>query len=146
KLRGRDPLVTADDPDEDVGDLALSLDQYYQGLSPGTAAIPADLDGVLETIFEDLIPQAKSQSAPRRPAAALIRRWERGLMVTVSRGTGHFPERPRILLRHLAERAEKRNQEYPADRELEATTALATFVPALAMNHVQGGSYLPPRT
>jgi hypothetical protein len=64
-------------------------------------------------------------------------------MVTVYRWTGHFPERTRILLRHLAERAGKRGQEYPADRELEAATALATFVTALAMNHVQGGSYLP---
>ena len=144
-LRDRDPLVTAEDPDEDVGDLALSLDQYYQGLSPGTATLPADLDGVLETIFEDLIPEAKSSPAARRPAAALIRRLERELMVTVYRWTGHFPERTRILLRHLAERAGKRNQEYPADRELEAATALATFVTALAMNHVQGGSYLPPR-
>ena len=80
---------------------------------------------------------------PRKPAAALIRRLERDLMADVYRWTGHFPERTRLLLRHLANRAEALRQGYPEDQEMPATVALTTLVTALAMNYVHRGSYLP---
>ena len=64
-------------------------------------------------------------------------------MANVYRWTGHFPERTRVLLRHLAERADQLNQVYPDDREGPATVALTTLVTALAMNHVHRGTYLP---
>src|SRR5262249_30650499 len=134
-----DPLVVAEDADEDVGDLALSLEQYYRDLAPPEAPSSADLDEALRTIFGDFA-ETDSGTGPaaRRPAAALIRRLERSLMADVYRWTGYFPERTRVLLRHLARRAEQRRHEYPADREAEAGVALTTFVTALAMNRVQG--------
>ena len=46
-----------------------------------------------------------SLDEPLAPAAALIRRLEPELMANVFRWTGHFPERTRVLLRYLAERA-----------------------------------------
>ena len=36
-------------------------------------------------------------------------------MANVYRWTGHFPERTRVLLRHLAERAAQLQQVYPTD-------------------------------
>jgi hypothetical protein len=78
-----------------------------------------------------------------RPAAELIRRLEPELMANVFRWTGHFPERTRMLLRYLADRAVRLGQGYPADREESAIMALTTLVTGLAMNHVQRGSYLP---
>ena len=59
------------------------------------------------------------------------------------RWTGHFPERTRVLLRYLAERAAQLNQGYAATREAAAIVGLTTLVTGLAMNHVQRGSYLP---
>ena len=44
---------------------------------------------------------------------------------------------------HLAERADALEQVYPEDRETPAIIALTTLVTALAMNHVQRGSYMP---
>ena len=38
-------------------------------------------------------------------------------MANVFRWTGHFPERTRLLLRYLAERAAQLQQGYAADRE-----------------------------
>jgi hypothetical protein len=143
RLRDIDPLVTASDLDEDVGQIAISADEFYRAQSL-PAEFPLGLDGALRAIFEDLgAPEDLTSIAPRKPASALIRKNERVLMANVYRWTGHFPERTRALLRHLAERAEGLNQVYPEDREMPAIAAITTLVTALAMNHVHRGSYLP---
>ena len=80
---------------------------------------------------------------PLAPAGALIRRLEPDLLTNVFRWTGHFPERTRVLVRYLAERAEQLRQGYVPGREAAATVAVTTLVTGLAMNHVQRGSYLP---
>jgi hypothetical protein len=143
RLRETDPLVTRDTVDEEVSEITYSLDQFYRDTSISEAELPVGLDGALKAIFEDLGVPEDSSTAPRLPAAGLIRRLERTLMANVYKWTGHFPERTRALVRHLAERAEKLNQVYPADREGPATVALTTLVTGLAMNHVHSGSYLP---
>jgi hypothetical protein len=48
-----------------------------------------------------------------------------------------------VLLRYLADRADRLVQGYPAQREDSAIVALTTLVTGLGMNHVQRGSYLP---
>jgi hypothetical protein len=143
-LRDREPEVTSSELDEDVADIEYSLDQYYgrSGDSPGE--LPPGLDGAIRAIFEDLGNVGSgSLNAPLRPAADLIRRLEPELMANVFRWTGHFPERTRVLLRYLADRAADLQQGYPAHREDSAIIALTTLVTGLAMNHVQRGSYLP---
>jgi hypothetical protein len=98
----------------------------------------------LRAIFEDLTgTDGVSAVSTLKPAADLIRRLEPELMGNVFRWTGHFPERTRVLLRYLAERATQLGQGYPAQREDSAIVALTTLVTGLAMNHVQRGSYLP---
>jgi hypothetical protein len=144
ELRDRDPEVTNSELDEDVGDIEYSLDQYYGRASVGPGDLPRGLDGALRAIFEDLGPrEGLSPDDPMRPAANLIRRLEPELMANVFRWTGHFPERTRVLLRYLADRAAQLGQGYPANREDSAIMALTTLVTGLAMNHVQRGSYLP---
>jgi hypothetical protein len=138
RLRDREPLVTAADLDEDVGELPYSVEQYYGGQSDGPTPFPKGLDGALRTIFED-----SGKGPASRPASALIRRLERDLMANVYRWTGHFPERTRPLLRHLAERADRLGQVYTAEREVPTAAAFTTFVTALAMNYVHHGTYLP---
>jgi len=143
-LRDRDPEVTSSELDEDVGEIEYSLDQYYgdPGDSPGE--LPPGLDGALRAIFEDLgSSDGPSPSGSLRPAADLIRRLEPELMANIFRWTGHFPERTRVLLRYLADRAAQLQQGYPEGREESAIMALTTLVTGLAMNHVQRGSYLP---
>jgi hypothetical protein len=143
-LKDRDPLVTAIDLDDDVGELGYSLEQYYRDWTGDDEPLPPGLDGALLAIFEDWgTPEETTPKAPRKPAADLIRRLERELLANVYRWTGHFPERTRVLVRRLAERAKQLNQVYPADREAEAIVSLTTLVTALAMNHVHRGTYLP---
>jgi len=139
-----DPVVTAVDLDEDVADLEYTLEQYYQAYATAGGEFPRGLDGALRAIFEDLgEPEDLSTDAPRQPASLLIRRWESELSANVYRWTGHFPERTRLLLRHLAERADVLKQVYPESREASAVLGLTTLVTALAMNFVHRGSYLP---
>jgi hypothetical protein len=144
ELRNREPEVTNSELDEDVGDIEYSLDQYYGRDSVAGADLPPGLDGAIKAIFEDLGgSEGLSLDAPLRPAADLIRRLEPELMANVFRWTGHFPERTRVLLRYLADRAARLDQGYPAGREGSAIIAFTTLVTGLAMNHVQRGSYLP---
>jgi len=143
-VRDRDPVVTAADLDEDVGEIEYSIDQYYLDATASASDMPPGLDGALLAIFEDLgEDEGMSLDEPLAPAAALIRRLEPELMANVFRWTGHFPERTRVLLRYLAERAAQLHQGYASSRETSATVALTTLVTGLAMNYVQRGSYLP---
>jgi hypothetical protein len=142
ELCQRDPLVTAIDPDEDVTSATYSLEELYRS-SAEQAKELVGVEGGLQAIFEQEGHPEHASTAPRKPAAALIRRLERELMANVYRWTGHFPERARVLLRQLARKAEELHQVYPADREVETAVALTTYVTALAMNHVHGGSYMP---
>lgn len=142
-LAEREPLVTTVDPDEQVCSLPFTAEEYYRSQESEDAEFPHGLHGALKSIFEDLNQPEHATDAPRRPAAALIRRLAMPLAADVYRWTGHFPERTRALLRHLAERAETLEQVYPADRETQAVVGLTTLVTALAMNHVHHGTYLP---
>ncbi len=146
-LADRDPVVTTFELDEDVGELAYSLQDYYQS-QPAENEPPASagLDGDLRAIFDDLAPSPENgseQAVETRPAAALIRRLERQLMADVFRWTGHFPEKTRSLMRHLAQRAEALQQVYPLAAEKEAIIGVTILVTSLAMNHVHRGGYFP---
>jgi hypothetical protein len=143
-IRDRDPLVTETELDEDVGEIEYSLGHYYRDDPSGRDELPPGLDGALLAMFEDLGDgESGAPGEPLAPAAALIRRLEPELLTNVFRWTGHFPERTRVLLRYLAERAAQLQQGYPPARENAAIVALTTLVTGLAMNHVQRGSYLP---
>ena len=137
-------MVTNVDLDEDVAEIEYSLGHYYRDEAIGIGDVPPGLDGAIRAIFEDL-GGAGEKTAPEQlaPAAALIRRLEPDLLANIFRWTGHFPERTRVLIRYLAERAEHLRQGYVPGREAAATVAVTTLVTGLAMNHVQRGSYLP---
>jgi hypothetical protein len=143
-IRDREPVVTDADLDEDVGEIEYSIDQYYLDAAASASDLPPGLDGALRAIFEDLGgDEGMSLEEPLAPAAALIRRLEPELMANVFRWTGHFPERTRVLLRYLAERAAQLQQGYATTRETTAIVGITTLVTGLAMNYVQRGSYLP---
>jgi hypothetical protein len=143
-LRDRDPVVTSAELDEDVAEIEYSLGHYYRDNAGVLGEVPPGLDGALRAIFEDLGGgEGMSLDETLAPAAPLIRRLEPELLANVFRWTGHFPERTRVLIRYLADRAEQLRQGYAVTRESAAIVALTTFVTGLAMNHVQRGSYLP---
>ncbi len=123
-LADRDPPVTATDLDEDVGDLAFTLDHFYG--NGGVADIPAaDLDAALRSIF---------RGAGDRSAAALLRRLETQLMNSVYRWTGHWPERTRMLVRGLAVRAERLGARYRAEQETAAIVSVTAIVTAWVLH------------
>lgn len=143
-LADQEPKVTADDLDEDVGQIGYSLDHFYGGTAADDEEFPPGLDGALKAIFEDLgDPEVEPSNAPRQSASKLIHRIERDLLANVYRWTGHFPERTRLLVRHLAKRAEQLQQVYPEGSEPAVIVAVTTLVTALAMNYVHSGNYLP---
>ncbi len=142
RLRDRPPLVVDTRTDEEVSEIPYSVEQFYSGPGP-VDEFPHGLDGALRTIFEDLGEPDGDGAQRRIPASALIRSLERTLTANVYRWTGHFPERTRGLLRHLAQRADALNQVYPESQEAAAGLAVTTLVTALAMSHVHQGSYQP---
>jgi hypothetical protein len=140
ELNERDPLVSTIDSDEEVGELTATLEQFYGSSKAAELEQLPGLDGALRAIFEDSGGEAKPQGLP---AAALIRRIERDLPANVYQWTGHFPERTRRLVRHLATRAEQLHAVYPEEQERSVTVALTALVTALAMNYTYHGSYFP---
>ncbi|HET7133353.1 MAG TPA: hypothetical protein VFJ95_13945, partial [Gammaproteobacteria bacterium] len=140
-----EPLVTAADLDEDVSGLYYSLKDYYKSQPAESEPGAAGLDGDLRSIFDDLPKEAEpsGKGADMRPAAELFRRLERQLMADVFRWTGHFPEKTRSLMRHLAKRADALQQVYSRDAEQQALVAVTTLVTSLAMNFVHRGAYFP---
>ena len=147
ELATRDPVVTAIERDEAVGDLDVSLGDFYQAAAPESEPGAAGLDGDLRAIFAD-IAEAEGGGAgdETRPAAELIRRLERQLMADVFRWTGHFPEKTRSLVRDLAKRADALKQVYPLDAEDRAVVSVTILVTSLAMNFVHRGAYFPEPT
>jgi hypothetical protein len=144
RLNQRDPLITSAELDEDVGELTYTLEEYYQKKFPAESEPSAGLDGDLRAIFDDLAEvQDQAAAEETRPAGPLIRRLERSLMADVFRWTGHFPERTRSLMRHLAQRADALRQVYPRAAETEAIVGVTILVTSLAMNYVHRGTYFP---
>jgi hypothetical protein len=125
--------------DEEVGEIAYSLEDYWQRMELPPEPLPEGLAGALRSVFDDL---PSTATADCRPAADLMRRLERDLVSLVFRWTGHFPERTLVLLRHLAARAEAESLAYAAENETQAAIALTALVTSLAMNHVHRGTYL----
>ena len=112
QLRDREPVVTGVGLDEEIGGIDYSLGQYYRDGTIRLGDVPPGLDGAVRAIFEDLgTPADTPPDEPMAPAAALIRRLEPALLTNVFRWTGHFPERTRVLIRYLAERADLRDPE-----------------------------------
>lgn len=146
RLSEQDPAITATDLDEDVGELNYSLSDYYKNL-PVEGEPSAGLDGDLRAIFDELVPGAVDGKADEAlSASALIRRLERALMADIFRWTGHFPERTRSLMRHLAQRADALGLSYVKEEETEAVVSVTIFATSLAMNYVHRGSYFPEST
>lgn len=139
EVKDREPDVTDDELDEDVEELDYSLAEFYQDVvATPKGEFPPGLDGALRTIFCD-VPRA----GPTRTASSMIVNHARLLARSVFTWTGHFPERTRALLQHLASRADALGLDYPEPHERQVLVALTAFVTSLAMNHVQRGSYLP---
>jgi hypothetical protein len=143
RLNEQEPPVVAAELDEDVGELDYSLRDFYKNL-PAESEPSAGLDGDLRAMFDDLTVGVEGQGGQEViPASALIRRLERSLMTDIFRWTGHFPERTRSLMRHLAKRADTLGQAYPQAAETEAIISITILVTSLAMNYVHRGSYFP---
>ena len=141
-LPAQNPLVTDDELDEDVDEVEDTVGDYYTNPGDAPEEFPPGLDGALRAIFATLADERTSKDEWKL-ASTLISELERDLTRDVFRWTGHFPERTRLLMRHLGERAERLDVRYPADNEQQAIIALTTLITALAMNHVHGGSYSP---
>jgi hypothetical protein len=138
----REPLVTDDELDEDVGEIAYTLGEFYRDQEDDSdeEALPRGIDGALRDVFASLAPGPGEGQAF---AAALLRRLERELTAQVYRWTGHFPERTRALVRRLARRAEELALSYGQEHETAAVVAVTTLVAALATTHVTRGRYDP---
>ncbi len=144
RIQEQDPVVTDEELDEDVGEIDYSIEDLYRHLGSQDLQFPVGLDGSLRAIFGELDQRHKRDANARfRPASALFHRLEGELMGNVYRWTGHFPERTRILIRHLADRAAALRLRYAEGDETAVTVALTTIVTALATNYVHRGTYLP---
>ena len=150
RIGDAEPVAASTHQEDDISQFEGSVQQFYdqwaqssgEWLTLGKIEMPPGLDGALKSIFEELGDREDASTAARKPASQLILRLENNLMADLYRWPGHFPERTRPLLRHLAGRADELAQVYAEDRELEAACAVTALVTTLAMNFVHRGNYL----
>ena len=138
-LADRDPVVTADDLDEDVSELSVSIDEFYGPTAGRPRAVPR------RPRRRPAVGLRADHGAPATPgrASALIRPpGADARRPSVYHWTGHFPERTRPLLRHLAGRADALGLPTRRGDEAAAAVGLTALVTALAMNHVHRGAYV----
>ena len=142
-LADLDPVVTADDLDEDVGELAYSVDQFYGDPSGVAERVPRrarrrpplDLRGP----GPSRVRPARRPPRPGLGADPSPRARPGGDRLPLDRPLPRAdpppappPRRPRRPLRQV----------YPQEHETPAIVALTTLVTTLAMNHVHRGDYL----
>ncbi len=91
ELRGREPLVTAEDPDEDVGALDATLDDFYRAYAAGTRRTPRPTwttrckrSSATPAIRKT---RPRSGARPRRSSAD----WSEPSPITCTGGPGGFP-------------------------------------------------------
>ena len=94
-LADLDPVVTADDLDEDVGELAYSVDQFYGDRSVVPGGVPRRARRRPALDLRGPGPSGvRPPDAPRVRASALIRRLERDLAETSTAGPATSPSGP----------------------------------------------------
>lgn len=151
KIGGAEPVATSVHQEDDISQYPGTVGQFYDHLDRqsvdlltlGNIELPAGIDGALKAIFEELGDHEDASTAPRKPASALILEHQSEIAANTYRWTGHFPERTRPLLKHLAHRADQLSLVYPEDRQTVAAIAVTALVTTLAMNFSQHGKYLP---
>jgi Putative zinc-binding metallo-peptidase len=126
-LRERDPLVTDDQPDEDVGELACTVEDFYAGMKPTATEYPIDLDDALDGFV--------SGAGGAVTVAEVLRRLAPDVCWQVYRWTGHVPERTHGLLDRLAGRGGERGLKCAEGDVTRIAVALTALVTALAMSH-----------
>jgi hypothetical protein len=142
-LAGKSPLITSVETDSAVETMTHSLKDYYLPSLVGDDALPSGLDGSLRAIFGSRPANSGSDPSIDRMASSFLRSIEAELLADIYRWTGHFPERTRVLLRHMASRADELDLWCERGAEIKTAVAVATVLTALAMNHVLRGSYAP---
>lgn len=143
----RDPDVTSTELDNEVSELRLTVQEFYEEIQVGATSIPRSLDGDLRAIFAAPAPAGSAAPAPEtaaRPgsAAALLRRQRDFLANVVYHWTGVDDDLVRQLLRHLIHRAHEMRLTYPVGKRDELLVEMAGFLTTLAMNYVYKGHFI----
>ena len=107
ELREREPLTTAEDPDEDVGSLDSTLDEHYRAYALDKTDVSADLDDAPCSDLRRALPK----NAPTSPGVppSLSGGWNGPFPPTFIAGLVGFPNGRDMYCGELAELAEKRN-------------------------------------
>jgi hypothetical protein len=140
EIGDREPPVVEVDLDGEVGDLKVTVQEYYDDVEREVVSLPKSLDGDLWAL---VAPHAAAPpGAPREKAAALFLSHRDHLSAAIYRWTGLLPERARALIDHLTERARSLGLTYLASEREEVLCDLACLLAALAMNHAHTGEYV----
>ncbi len=140
EIGDREPPVFAVDLDGEVGELNVTVQEFYNDIELEEVTLPRSLDGDLWAL---VAPHAATlRGAQREEAAALFLQHRDHLSGAVYRWTGLLPERGRALIDHLTERARALGLSYIADEREQVLCDLACLLAALAMNHAHTGAYV----
>lgn len=142
EIAPRDPLVSDNSLDEDVSTIRLTLEDFYKDGGSGEVVVPRSLDGDLRGIFAPSSMPPTAEGARMGSAAALLKRQQDTLAVTVFRWTSVDPSIIRPILAHLIKRAKDMNLTYPLAERDTVLIHMSAFLTTLAMNYVYKGKFI----
>lgn len=142
EIRERDPLVSDNTLDEDVSTIRLTVEEFYRDGGPAEVLVPRSLDGDLRGIFAPSTMPPTVEGARMGSAAALLKRQQDALSVTVFRWTSVDPSVIRPILGHLIKRAKDMNLSYPLAERDTVLIHVSAFLTTLAMNYVYKGKFI----
>lgn len=142
EIAPRDPLVSDNSLDEDVSTIRLTLEDFYKDGGAREVLVPRSLDGDLRGIFAPSSMPRTAEGARMGSAAALLKRRQDTLAVTVFRWTGVDPAVIRPILAHLVKRARDMNLTYPLAERDTVLIHVSAFLTTLAMNYVYKGKFI----
>ncbi|MCO5172170.1 MAG: putative zinc-binding metallopeptidase [Planctomycetes bacterium] len=138
----RDPLVHDNSLDEDVSTIRLTLEDFYKQGAGGEVIVPRSLDGDLRGLFAPSSMPPTAEGARMGSAAALLKRQQDALAVTVFRWTGVDPGVVRPIIGHLVKRAKDMSLTYPLAERDTVLIHVSAFLTTLAMNYVYKGRFI----
>jgi hypothetical protein len=138
----RDPLVSDNSLDMDVSQIRLTIEEFYKDGGASEVVVPRSLDGDLRGIFAPSSMPVPAEGARMGSAAALLKRQQDKLAVTVFRWTSVDPAVIRPILGHLIKRAKDMNLTYPLAERDTVLVHTAAFLTTLAMNYVYKGKFI----
>ncbi len=131
ELGNVDPLRKRGHPDITVGDMEMTVAEFYHSSTEQVPLLEVTQDGDLATIFN-----ASKKSKTAQPAAAFLQKNRKAMVDQIASWTALARPAARRLMESIEKRSAELGLRFDTKREAEHLSEITVFVTTLVMNHL----------